>query len=269
MRLHQLKLRGVSTAFRHSTVTLDFDAMPEGLVALVGDNGAGKTTVLEASGPLVLYRGSPSYGETFAERIVPGVRDAIVALDFSLGSDRYRAIVRADPMAAGGRGKTEATLSIEGQICAGPLVREYDAAIATILPPEDVFLASAFAAQGGRGSFFTMKPAERREVLAVLLGLGRLQRCAEAADERRSTVVVDLALAEQAVAAGEAAWEEAESLREDVDEAGGTVTDTLRTRDRLGELAREAAGIAEQEAGKLAAFFLQMSPAFSPRQNAL
>src|SRR5215471_706715 len=197
MRLLELSLRGVSTAFKVSTVHLDFAAMPAGLVALVGDNGSGKTTLLEASGPLTFYRRSPSYDEGLVDRVVPGVRDAFVSLTFSLNGTPYTATVRADPMFSGGRGKTEATLVGNGH-SAGPLVREYDAAIAKLLPSEDVLLASAFAAQGGTGSFFTMTRQERRDVLAVLLGLGRLQVCAEAAQARGQDAVLALARVDEA-----------------------------------------------------------------------
>jgi DNA repair exonuclease SbcCD ATPase subunit len=212
MRLHSLTLRGVSTAFKASTVHIDFDTMPAGLVAFVGANGSGKTTLLEASGPLLLYRRSPSYDEPFVDRIVPGVRDAVATLDFSLGATRYETTVRADPMAGGGRGKTEAVLTT-GDDVAGPLVREYDAAVAKILPPEDVFLASAFAAQGGVGSFFAMKPGERRDVLAVLLGLERLQVMAEYARDRHAGVMRDLAVLDEGVQRAAAAWKDAERLR--------------------------------------------------------
>jgi len=204
MRLRELTLRGVSTAFKQSTVVLPFDDMPAGLIALVGDNGSGKTTLLEASGPLTLYRKSPSYDESFADRIVPGIRDAFVVLTFSLDGETYTATVRADPLANGGRGKTEATLVGDSQTC-GPLVREFDAAVLRILPSEEVMLASAFAAQGGIGSFFTMSRQERRDVLAVLLGLGRLQTCAEAAQANAQAAQEALARVTEAVGRQEAA----------------------------------------------------------------
>jgi exonuclease SbcC len=178
--LHSLRLKGLSSAFATREVALDFDA---GLVALVGENGSGKTTCLESSGPAVLYREFPSYQESFADHVAPGVRDAFAELTFSLDA-RYVARLQADPQFGGGRGKTEGYLTRNGVALAGPLVREYDEAIAKILPPRELFLASVFACQGGDGSFFNLPKAARKDLFSRLLGLDHLQTLSEAARER-------------------------------------------------------------------------------------
>lgn len=186
MRLISVTVRGIATAFKGQTATLDFSQLPEGgLIALVGGNGRGKTTFMECSGPATTHRTYPSYEESFAEHIVPGVRDAMSEVVFEVGGVIYRAMVQADPLFGGGRGKTEGYLFRRTEAgtwepLAGPLVRDYDAAIAKILPPLDVFLASVFARQGGGGSFFTLSKADRRKLFAKLLGLEYLQAKSEA-----------------------------------------------------------------------------------------
>ena len=45
MRFHQLSLRGISEAFR-DRVQVDFEALGPGLIAIVGENGVGKSTLI-------------------------------------------------------------------------------------------------------------------------------------------------------------------------------------------------------------------------------
>src|SRR6266536_3530033 len=45
MRIHQLSLQGITEAFRER-ITVDFEALGPGLIAIVGENGVGKSTLL-------------------------------------------------------------------------------------------------------------------------------------------------------------------------------------------------------------------------------
>lgn len=45
MRIHQLSLQGITEAFRER-ITVDFEALGPGLVAIVGENGVGKSTLI-------------------------------------------------------------------------------------------------------------------------------------------------------------------------------------------------------------------------------
>ncbi len=54
----KLRMKGI-TRFREEIV-LDLAALPEGLIAVVGGNGVGKTTIMEAMAPAALYRTLPS-----------------------------------------------------------------------------------------------------------------------------------------------------------------------------------------------------------------
>lgn len=206
MILHTMKLRGLSVAFPRE-VAIDFAQVPDGLTAIVGGNGAGKTTLIEAM-CAALYRTFPSYGETVAEHVAPGTRDAFAELVFELHGTIYRALVQADPAFGGGRGKTEAYLSrLEGETwtpIAGPLVRDFDEAIATILPSREVFLASVFACQGGDGSFFGLAKSARKDLFSELLGVGHLQALSETARGRAQDVLGQLERAREDLAAATA-----------------------------------------------------------------
>lgn len=218
MKLHSLRTRGVGMPFRSSEVTIDFDALGDAkLVALVGGNGEGKSTCLELSGPATLFRTFPSYGnESLADHVAPGVRDAFAELVFSLGPDRFRAMVQCDPSFGGGRGKTEALLSrqvgSEWTPVAGPLVREYDEAIGKILPSKDLFLASVFACQGGEGSFFGLAKADRKSLFSSMLGLAHLQEKSELSRGRGQNVLLKLARVREDIEAAEARAERCRAL---------------------------------------------------------
>lgn len=244
MRLREVKVRGVSTAFKGREVVVDFDAIPEGIIAVTGDNGSGKTTFLECSAPATLHRTFPSYGESFADHVVPGVRDARSEVTFALGASTYRAVLQADPMFGGGRGKTEGFLYRDGQPVAetGRLV-DYDAAVAPLVPPLEVWLSSVFAAQNGTGSFFELSPKERKELFVRLLGLEHLQVLSEQAAEREKAAVTmaDRLAAEVARLTEEVARLDALDAQH---QEQATALEAARGRERdLRAVAEEAAGM--------------------------
>lgn len=192
MKIKNIRIKGVSTAFQGKDVRVNVEDLGEGIFAIVGDNGSGKTTLMEAMGPASLYRRFPSYGETFASHVPPGEREAVVELEFELGGVEYRTVLQADPRFGGGRGKTEAFLykarwedgvtSSAGPSwtpIAGPLVKDYDAAIGNLFPSEAAFLAGPFACQGGDGSFFSLERKGRRDLFAEYLQIAEYQVLAE------------------------------------------------------------------------------------------
>ena len=188
MRLHRLRTHGFSRAFRDGIVELDLEALGPGLIAIVGGNGVGKTTLMELMAPATLYRTFPSYRETAGQHVAPGVSDAFSALDFELGGSVYQARIDVDPTFSRGRGKAEGSLAYHGDggsaaLLAGPLVREYDEAIAALLPSSDLFLASVFAAQKSAG-FFGLPKGDRKRLFVEMLAIGHLDDLAAAAKER-------------------------------------------------------------------------------------
>lgn len=247
MILGRTTLSRIGSPFRDATVTVDWSALGEGVHAIHGVNGSGKTTLIEA--PLAaIFRDWPSRNARgFAACILPGVRDAYVDSTFTLGDDEYRALVQCDPQFGGGRGKTEAFLHKNAAPIAGPNVREFDAAIARILPSSETTLASVFAAQGKRGaeaSFFGLSREDRRALFVELLGIGEYERKSEAAGLRAKAQLARLedlrrrreALGAQAVHAAELAVQlatfdhEIPEVRRLVDEARAALAAAVETR---------------------------------------
>ena len=172
MRLSKLSLRGI-TRFQEP-VEVDFSALGEGLIAIAGANGEGKTTILE--GPFAaLYGEFPTRpGGLYA---VAHGRDAQIELELEDGQP-YRALVAVDAIGQ----KTEAYLfDEEGQPLTSGKVREYSAEVERRFGSARLMLSAALSCQTKRGSFLDLSKAERKDLLSEILDTGGLQRLSEAA----------------------------------------------------------------------------------------
>lgn len=183
MRLDHLKLRGFMTAFAGKDVTIDFTALPPGLIAFVGNNGEGKTTLLEA-GPAGVYRQLMSREHELVDYAQD--RDSCIEARWTFDDATYRARLQAD----GIKRSTTAVLMREGDH--KPLndgkVSTFDPAVRAIFPPVEVFKASAFGAQDKSGSFITLGKKDRRDLFASFLGADRLIRMSETASKAAAIV---------------------------------------------------------------------------------
>lgn len=187
MRIESLKLKGI-TAFP-GVVDIDCTALPTGVIAIVGPNGHGKTSLLESLGPAPIYREFPSRAERELFDYATGTDSYIeqtVTLD---GRGTYRLRVNLDRL----RRKTDAV--IEQVLADGRRVAlndgkttTYDAAVKPLFPSIGMVLASAFAAQNRAGSFVTGSKAERKALFAELLELGHLEKMAKTANTIANTL---------------------------------------------------------------------------------
>ena len=187
MNLLSLAARGIAglEKFPDHAVSFDFSALADGVYAITGENGAGKSTVIEL--PLAaLYGEFPSrLGVTLASAAVS--RDACIDVSIAVeGRGRYRARVNID-----GVGKaTDAVLELmTADGLTRPLndgkISSFRDAVARELPTLAMLLASAVAVQNKSGSFSDLSKKERRDLFAKLLGLeiyeAYAQTCREAA----------------------------------------------------------------------------------------
>lgn len=171
MRLHELTIKNL-TRFAGDPVSINFDELGPGLVALVGPNGSGKTTVAE-SVPGGLYREMPSRpGSLYG---VAHGRDALIQVEFEDDGRYYCAQVQIDA----DQTRTSAYLYEDGEpVNPDGKTGTFDEAIAERFGSKELFLASVFAAQTRRGSLLEMKKGERKALFAELLGLGHLDELA-------------------------------------------------------------------------------------------
>lgn len=175
MRLERITLRGL-TRFT-GEVTLDYGAYGRGLIALVGLNGAGKTTALEAAAA-ALYKSFPSRPGSLYEYAAPGA--FIDATFLETDGKRVRTHLAIDPE---GR-KTEGYVYIDGVAVADRdvLFRE---TVDYNFGSEALFLSSVFAAQNKAGNFLLATRAQRKTLFAELLNLRNYEVMHETAKKNR------------------------------------------------------------------------------------
>jgi exonuclease SbcC len=148
-------------------------ALPEGCLAIVGANGAGKSTILNAI-DLALFG-----GRDLGRCLTRGDEDTMrIELEFEHAGARYR--VRRT-YTSRGRGSTKVDFERRYDVLpAGDRwhsftresASETQAAIeATIGLSRDTFRASAFLAQGDGAAFTDAQPRDRKAILAEVLGL--------------------------------------------------------------------------------------------------
>jgi DNA repair exonuclease SbcCD ATPase subunit len=177
MRLESLRIKGLGPFRDELAIDLARDYAGAKLIAVTGDNGAGKTTMLELAIPGAMYRGTPTRGSLTE---LATARDAMLEATLVNGT---RHTIRH--LVDGVSGKSEVLVldAAGGPVLPDSKVRSYDSWAVKHLPAPEVLFASIFGAQGGAG-FVGLKPGERKAVLLRCLGIERLEGLAERARER-------------------------------------------------------------------------------------
>jgi exonuclease SbcC len=226
MRLKTLTIKGI-TRFSEE-VSIDFEALSEGLIALAGPNGAGKSTILESPYAALFGEMATRQGSLYA---VAHGRDAKLELTFENGRESYRALVAVDAIGQ----RTEMYLfDGDGAPIAGPKVRDYLVAIVERCGSARMMLAAALSAQSKRGSFLDLAKAERKDLVCEALDVGNLQAISEAARAK--------------VKAGELALERLRGQLAEAEAELDRTTATLPTEDLQVERARLEAEITTTQA---------------------
>ena len=175
MRLSRLRL----VNFRqHADNTLLFDS---GLTGIIGANGSGKTTILEAI-KWALYGGDATRGTVDSIRFARASARAPVRieLDFELGGHRYhlvRALTTADLYLDGGErpiatGASAVTELVRRRL--GMTLEEFD--------------NTYFTAQKQLAVMATLTAAARAQFLSRVLGYEKLRAAQDLCDERRKAL---------------------------------------------------------------------------------
>ena len=166
MIIHSVRLRNFIS---HRDTFIEF---PQGLTVLVGDNGSGKTSILDAVTFALFKEHSRGRDENLINR---AASSAMVQVTFSSGGRTYEITWRL------GRGKrAQATLR---DLTSGSTLL-VDAGERTVLPeierilgiPREVFMSAAYVRQGEMARLLEARPAERKEIISRLLGIEDLER---------------------------------------------------------------------------------------------
>ena len=180
-------------SYRENVPELDFSGVH--VACLCGDNGHGKSALLDAITWCLWGR---ARGQVQDDLVSYGAEEARVALEFLARGSRYRA-VRMRRRAGGRRQQGSTVLELraindyggDAQPISGNTVRETQAKIEQLVGMDyETFINSAFLLQGRADEFTNKTPAERKTVLASILGLeayeGFQARARERVGEKRS-----------------------------------------------------------------------------------
>jgi len=188
LRIDSIHVRGIGVL---EDARLELTGCP-GIVAISAPNGAGKSTLLECI-PGAMYRRTPSRGQL---KDIAKAKGASLVLRAHNGTPiEARHVIDATIKSI----RQESVLMVDGTVTDGK-VRSFDEAAASVFPPEQVFLATSFAAQGGVGDWTKLSTADLRQMFAHHLGLQRLQDIADAAKERRKEKLTEIATIEGRIA---------------------------------------------------------------------
>src|SRR5690348_2828741 len=180
MRLIRLQL---SNFRQHVDSRIDFDS---GLTGIVGANGSGKSTILEAIA-WAIYGNPAARGNRDSVRFNrAGPRSAVrVELDFELGSHRYRIV----------RGLTSAELYLDGASTpiASSITGVTDLITRRLGMTREEFFNTYFTGQKELSVMAAMGPAQRAQFLSHVLGYERLRAAQKLLREERSTLVAQVA----------------------------------------------------------------------------
>ncbi|HYD54588.1 MAG TPA: SMC family ATPase [Gemmatimonadaceae bacterium] len=208
MRLNALRLQNFR---QHLDTQITFEG---GLTGVIGANGAGKSTILEAIA-WALYGTPAARGNRETIRSLrAGPRAAVrVELDFELGGHRYLVT----------RGLTTAELYLDG---AGTPIANSLTGVTELLRrrlgmSREEFFNTYFTGQKELSVMAAMGPADRAQFLSRVLGYERLRAAQGLARERRKVVVAE--------AAGlRSGMPDAEQVQRQIDEAARRLADAER-----------------------------------------
>jgi exonuclease SbcC len=195
VRLEGFRIRGFGPFDRELAVDLSALSATDRLVAICGENGAGKTTSLELALPGAMYRETPTRGSLVE---LATARDAFLETRLVNGQPwTIRHLV--DKVS----GKSEVVvLDADGAaVLPDSKVTSFDRWAAQHMPAPEVFFASVFAPQSAAG-FLGAKAGVRKEILLRILGpeVQRLEQDAERAREQLKAAKAGLATLEARIA---------------------------------------------------------------------
>jgi exonuclease SbcC len=141
---------------------------PDGIVGIIGQNGSGKSSLVEAIA-WALYGNESSIVRTTKEGIrssSAGPNDECsVELDFDLGPDHYR-VVRS---IKGKNCVTDASLSVNGSLTAKTDKGVTDVIVDRLGMDYKSFFISVFARQKDLNALSTLRPADRKKTILRML----------------------------------------------------------------------------------------------------
>jgi exonuclease SbcC len=158
--------------------------------AIVGENGAGKTSLVEAMGWALYGKGRFRSPDDY---VSVGAMQARVALRFEMAGVEY-GVERIRKTGAGAKSDLRFGFAAEdgsAHALGGATIAETQAEIERVIGLDyDTWEATSYIAQGRADAFTQLTPAGRKQLLGEVLELGRFEALADAAKARRTAELV-------------------------------------------------------------------------------
>ena len=241
MRISSAHIKGFGP-FRD--VTIDFDALHQQnkLIALCGDNGEGKSTLVDLLVDGAAWRDWPRRGGSKIDHVATA-RDSLLEVIHEYGGKRYDIKHLVDNV--NGKGESAVYLNGDALTKSGKLTEFYSFAKENFAAKSVVH--SSIVSHPAYGSFVTMKPTERKDVILLALGVEGIERLAKSArDEaeasRLRTERIRADIAKEVECSDVAAAEVELSLKHAaLEEAERTLTEAVTSLDVARQLAGDSA----------------------------
>lgn len=187
MRIRRIRLQDYRR-YRDAEVEL-----PDGVTAILGRNGSGKSSLLEAVSFALFGPGALRTDKHLLRREGAAPADPVrVELDLELGGQAVRVVREL-------RGRTlapSASLEVDGIVLVAPGAGSSEAATAEVerrLGMErDAFHTTVMAQQGELSRLSDARPADRKRLLLRMLGIDRVEAAVEEARSRRGATSLAL-----------------------------------------------------------------------------
>ena len=182
MKLSSLTIKGI-TSFEDFYMDL---SDIQGTVAITGQNGAGKTTVLECicfclTGDMPSRDGIKIYD-------LLNTDDAVIELEYSLMGDSYKHRVLIDRQAR----KQEGYLWINDLPQVDGKISTYKSFCESNIIKPHVWYSSYFNSQNNKGNFLELSTSDRKKMMIDMLGLQKLTQISDKAKEDLNKLSIEL-----------------------------------------------------------------------------
>jgi len=171
--------------------------IPDGITAVIGQNGSGKSFFLESI-PAVQYGEFPSRPGNIIDNMTLGyIGDGLISIEVEKNGVDYLLERKTRKTAKTELSDAVLTDLTNNKQVAGPKITEFEQEVKNLFGDPRLFFASSFMSQGNKGDLVECKITERKEILAELLGLERFKDKSEHFNEKYKVINIKLEEFEQ------------------------------------------------------------------------
>lgn len=241
MKIRKIEIDGL-TVFNTPTI-IDFSGR-NGIIAITGDNGSGKTTIIEAI-PATLFGELPSKKpSTVWELIAKGRKSAKTAIEFDYLDNTYRIEREFTVKNNTQKGKVSVLNGSTWEVVAGPLISAVNTWVNDNLFTFDIFTATSYAGQGVYNDITNIEPKERRELFIDMMGFRYLDQYSEFYKTHGKIIEADIAAKKAVIGSADVRVEDLGECQRIIDEHN---TSIATSKTLIAQLNTELTAIKEQK----------------------